>query len=189
MCKMSRNGFKIKRPRPYYSAAARGFTLIEVLIVVVILGILATVVVPQMTGASKEARDNTLKDELRYLRIQIQVFKAQHSDVSPGYPNGNILAVPTQATFLDQMTHYSSDRCATSATSSGVYKLGPYLSKMPDNPINGSHAIKVIADATPMPAPNPAEANQYGWIYKPSTEEFIANCTGIDYAGTPYSKY
>src|SRR4051812_32333230 len=73
-----------------------GFTLVEILIVVVILGILATVVIPQFSNASQEARENTLKDDLRYLRIQIQVYKAQHRDVPPGYPNADPNQAPTE---------------------------------------------------------------------------------------------
>src|SRR5438105_7827710 len=66
-----------------------GFTLIEILIVVTILGIIATIVVPQFSTASNTARENMLKDELRYLRTQIVVYKAQHHDVNPGYPGGD----------------------------------------------------------------------------------------------------
>src|SRR5262245_49632233 len=69
--------------------SARAFTLVEILIVVVILGILATVVIPQFTSATHETRENTLKDCLRYLRTQVLVFKAQHRDVPPGYPGGD----------------------------------------------------------------------------------------------------
>ena len=168
---------------------ARGFTLVEILIVVVILGILATIVVPQMSGASKEARENSLKDDLRYLRIQLQVFKAQHADLAPGYPGGVPSATPTEAAFLQQMTMYSNEKGATNATATSVYKLGPYVSHMPDNPINGLSSIKMIDNATPLPAPNPAEEQTYGWIYKPATQEIIANSTGTDASGTPYSKY
>src|SRR3954471_6340222 len=83
--------------RPGVGTAA--FTLVEILIVVVILGILATVVIPQFSNASQEARENTLKDDLRYMRTQLQVFKAQHRDVAVGYPGANTSAAPTFTAF------------------------------------------------------------------------------------------
>jgi prepilin-type N-terminal cleavage/methylation domain-containing protein len=186
---MNACGFNIEGSSGLGRRVARGFTLVEILIVVVILGILATIVVPQMSSASRDARESTLKDELRYLRTQLQVFKAQHDDLSAGYPNGDPTASPTEAAFLDQMTHYSDEKAKTNATASSVYKFGPYLTRMPDNPVNGSSAIKMIGNGTAMPAPNSADANTYGWIYKPSTQEIIANLTGNDSNGTPYAKY
>lgn len=43
-------------PSPLTKANQRGFTLVEILIVVVILGILAAIVVPQFAGATQDAR-------------------------------------------------------------------------------------------------------------------------------------
>src|SRR5215217_3249645 len=119
----------------------RGFTLIEVLIVVVILGIIATIVIPQFSNASQQARENTLKDDLRFLRLQVQVFAAQHRDTPPGYPNGDTSAAPTANDFEMQMTRFSSEGCVTSTTSSALYKFGPYLSRIPFNPINNQTSI------------------------------------------------
>ena len=55
----------------------RGFTLIEILIVVVILGILAAVVVPQFTNASDDANDAAVRSQLQTLRGQIELYRAQ----------------------------------------------------------------------------------------------------------------
>ena len=58
----------------------RGFTLIEILIVVVILGILAAVVVPQFTNASEDANDAAVRSQLQTLRGQIELYRAQQSN-------------------------------------------------------------------------------------------------------------
>jgi prepilin-type N-terminal cleavage/methylation domain-containing protein len=57
----------------------RGFTLIEILIVVVILGILAAVVVPQFTNAADDANDAAVRSQLQTLRGQIELYRAQNS--------------------------------------------------------------------------------------------------------------
>lgn len=46
----------------------KGFTLVEILIVVVILGILAAIVIPQFTNASEEAKQNSLRSNLQSIR-------------------------------------------------------------------------------------------------------------------------
>jgi prepilin-type N-terminal cleavage/methylation domain-containing protein len=167
----------------------RGFTLVEILIVVMILGILATIIVPQMSNASKEARENSLKDDLRYLRTQIAVFRAQHHDISPGYPSGNPSNAPTESDLLNQLKQYSNDKCATNATASAAYPFGPYLQRMPENPLNGKSKVKIIGNATALPAPNATDEQTYGWIYKPATQEIIACSTGTDASGQAYSAY
>lgn len=57
----------------------RAFTLIEILIVVVILGILAAIVVPQFTQASDDAELSAAKTQLQTVRTQMELYKFDNS--------------------------------------------------------------------------------------------------------------
>ena len=109
--------------------AKRGFTLVEILIVVVILGILAAIVIPQFTQASTEAKQNSLCSDLQTLRSQIELYKVQHNDVAP-----------TLANFADQMVYCTNSLGAVtggkSKVRSAAANLGPYLERVPENPFN-----------------------------------------------------
>ena len=56
----------------------RAFTLIEILIVVVILGILAAIVIPQFTDASQEAMESSVVSQLQTLRSQLELYNVQN---------------------------------------------------------------------------------------------------------------
>ena len=56
--------------------AKSGFTLVEILIVVVILGILAAIVIPSFSNASSDAKLANLKSNLQTVRCQIQLYKS-----------------------------------------------------------------------------------------------------------------
>jgi len=164
----------------------KGFTLIEIMIVVIILGILASIMVPSLSNASSAARESTCHEDLRYLRTQIGAYKYQHRDVPPGYPLGDVTATPDETSFLDQMTRFSDELSNTSTTQSLVYRLGPYLTKMPPNPINGKTGVWVVTGTTMPPAD---ETKPYGWIYNAEIQQMKVNLSGNDTGGTAYATY
>jgi len=164
----------------------KAFTLVEILIVVLILGILAAIVLPKFSNASALARASMLKDDVRMFRTQLQVFKSQHQDVPPGYPNGNTAAAPTEATLVAHMTMASNIVCETAAPGTVGYRYGPYLREIPQNPVNGKSTVQMIGNADAFPA---AGDNSHGWIYQPATMTFKADCPGQDEKGVPYYDY
>jgi general secretion pathway protein G len=132
------------------------FTLVELLIVVVILGILAAVVIPQFSDASTETRMSSLQENLTTIRKQIDVYKLQHQGILPG-----------QATFADQMTK-KTDVDGTVNVATG--KFGPYLQRIPNNPFtNGGTGNDVT---------NTAAATNKAWFWEATTGEFKANDAG-----------
>src|ERR1035437_6314983 len=97
----------------------RGFTLVEILIVVIILGILAAIVIPQFTNASNDARNNSIASTLQTVRSQIELFKIQHSDTAP-------------AALWSGMLSKSTTTEVGPAAGAGT-NFGPYLQQAPVN--------------------------------------------------------
>ena len=58
----------------------RGFTLIEMLIVIVVISILAMIVIPRLLGAGRKAKESALRGDLQQLRNSIQQFEADCGD-------------------------------------------------------------------------------------------------------------
>jgi len=148
-----------------------GFTLVEILIVVVILGILAAIVIPQFTEASTEAKESRLLSDLQSMRSQIELYKIQHNDDLPGAGT---------ASFEDAMTKYTDVAGALAlvqAPGDGVY--GPYIQKIPTNPWNDFDTVRTDGAA--------AGANTDGWRFDSTISAFHAddNLTCSD--GTPHS--
>jgi len=120
-----------------------GFTLVEILIVVIILGILAAIVIPQFTSASQDARKNSLVSQLQTLRSQLELYKLQHLDQLPTTLVGGSPA-------WTQMTNKTDAAGATGTTT--AFPFGPYLQADPTNPLNNVNATKVgvvTADVVP----------------------------------------
>jgi len=136
---------------------AKGFTLVEILIVVIILGILAAIVIPQFTNASQNARQSSLASTLQTLRSQIQLYKMQHGDVLP-----NIVATWTPMTGI---------------TAYGVpsQNFGPYMQAAPINPMNGSG---VVLDSAALPTTQAASA--CGFVYDYNSGNGSGHIYGTD---------
>ena len=60
--------------RAVRNTVAKGFTLVEILIVVVILGILAAIVVPQFTNAANEARGGNVATQESTVESQLELI-------------------------------------------------------------------------------------------------------------------
>src|SRR5213075_2970476 len=119
----------------YSTTLRRGFTLVEILIVVIILGILAAIVIPQFTNASQDARKNSLTSQLQTIRSQLELYKMQHLDKTPDllFTNGS--------TDWSQLT-LKSDKFGSTGATTGL-DFGPYLQQVPANPMNGFSKVTV----------------------------------------------
>jgi prepilin-type N-terminal cleavage/methylation domain-containing protein len=61
----------------------KAFTLIEILIVVVILGILAAIVIPQFTKASEDAQAGNVQTQLQTIRNTVELYRVRNNGAYP----------------------------------------------------------------------------------------------------------
>ena len=165
---------------------ARAFTLVEVLIVVVLLGILAIVVIPMVSASSISAKESALATDLGLLRRFILVYKFQHLEVGPGYPNGQTTVAPTEQVFIDQATLSSNNSGQTAAIGTAGFERGPYMQKIPVNPLNGKSSVQMLGNGENFP---PDADDSHGWIYKAQTCEIRADSAGSDNGSKFYYDY
>jgi len=155
---------------------AKAFTLVEILIVVIILGILAGISIPKITGVTNVSRETNLKENLWKIRAQIQVYRNQHD----GFPDGDA--------FADQMTGYTNFQGEVADTQDEDHRYGPYLEQMPPNPVTRDASIRTSSDPSQRRPPGDADG---GWWYNEVTGEFYADLTDqhVDEQGNPYNRF
>jgi general secretion pathway protein G len=100
-----------------HARAMRGFTLIEVMVVVAILGILAALIVPKLVGRSDEARVVAAKQDIGTLMQALKLYRLDNQR----YPTG-----PQGLNALVQKP--------TSDPIPPNWKDGGYLDKLPNDP-------------------------------------------------------
>lgn len=149
------------------SGSKKGFTLVEILIVVIILGILAAIVIPQFSNASQDARKSSLTSQLQTLRSQINLYALQHLDK---YPT-DLVAGGTGATpWTLMLSKTNADHSTT-----GSPTFGPYLQTAPVNNLNGSSDVdaSITTDLGSGGIANPGSKTA-GWLFNPNTGKLWA---------------
>jgi len=140
----------------------QGFTLVELVVVVMILGILAAVAVPKLLGTSGTATDNGLRQTVSVVRDSIERYAAENNGNFPG---------TDEATFKTA--------------------LEPYLrGSFPTCPVGNKNNSVDVTNSAVTPLGVNAGATT-GWRYSYTTGEFIVNSSDTDNSDTPvaYNTY
>jgi prepilin-type N-terminal cleavage/methylation domain-containing protein len=171
---------------PQPSKFRAGFTLVELLIVVIILAILAAIVIPQFSSATRDTKDAAIDSNLASVRNAIELYKVQHNDwpgkvattagatctTGPGSASAG-----TQEAFVQSLTMFSDKTGKTCSVQVNEFRFGPYIRKeLPMDPLTDSRAVVVSTAGTPIA---PAAATG-GWAFDTTSGQFVMNSNALD---------
>jgi len=175
-----------------------GFTLVELLIVVIILAVLAAIIVPQFSSATIDAKEAALDANLARMRSAIELFQAQHSGNYPGKvattgascPGGGSPgtgAAGSPQAFMDHMLMYSDADGRTCSIGDATFKYGPYLRKgLPHDSLTGKGSVVGDIVTTSTGAPITPGAATGGWAYDTQSGQLVMNSNANDTRSKPY---
>ena len=107
----------------------RGFTLLELLVVISIIGILSSMAIVSLNGARMKARDALRKADMAQLRTALALYYDDHNQ----YPDCSATWSPNNPLTYFGATNNCYNTVLTSAISGGTH---PILSPMPKDPLN-----------------------------------------------------
>lgn len=103
--------------KPFINNRRRGFTLIEIMVVLVILGVMAALVVPRVLGRAEDARKVAAKSDIASIMNALKLYNLDN------------MRYPTNEQGLAALVNKP-----TIAPIPNNYKDGGYLDKLPNDP-------------------------------------------------------
>lgn len=152
----------------------RGFSLIELVIVLVIIGAISAIAIPRLTRGASNSSATSLRGSLTVLRSSIELYRAEHEGASP-----TATGIADQLTMFTKIDGTDANAAANVATAR-IY--GPYVQAVPALPVGAKKGSTGIAAA---------DGAGVGWIYKVGTGAIIANTVDaeVDQDGVKYNTY
>jgi general secretion pathway protein G len=117
-----RNASFVSGRRWAIRTAQRGFTLIEIMVVVVIMGILAALVVPKLMGRADDARITAARQDISSIMQALKLYKLDNQ------------RYPTTEQGLQALVTKP-----TTGPAANGWKSGGYIEKLPKDPWGGPY--------------------------------------------------
>jgi prepilin-type N-terminal cleavage/methylation domain-containing protein len=143
------------------SLSAKGFTLIELMIVVAIIGILAAIAIPKFADLVAKSKESAVKGSLGAVRSAVSIYYSDNEGVFPSSAAAGdlVTALTTASKYLKEMPIIAVPKPANHGATSVV-------------------TLTTLADSAG------------GWLYSGSGEGVVSvNCTHLDSKGSTWSTW
>lgn len=171
---------------PNRRAVSGGFSVIEAVIVLVILGTIAAIAIPRMSHAGQSAAETSLAGDMAVWRNALDLYQRDHNG---SYPKDS-------TSLAAQLTQYTDLAGEVSPSKDGSHVFGPYLRSVPPLPVTDPedgaavpHGSTTIGPALIGGAPTRFVPNGYGWLYDGAGNVYPNTGSLTDITGKLYNCY
>lgn len=147
------------------SFSISGFTPIELLMTITLLGILVAAFVPSMLSSEEESRRNALLKRLHFVRGLVDQYRQNHAGQLPAEGKNSAIG------FMDELAIHpgagtESENASTFAANAGIELplLNPYTQRS-----------EILVVPARLEERHFSGSGQHGWAYSSFTGEFRAN--------------
>jgi len=96
---------KIARALHKRTKEEKGFTLIELIVVIAVLGVLATLIIPRVVGVQNKAKEAAITANEKIIKNALERYYAEHGE----YPEEQTIEEGKQVTWKDKLAPYVED--------------------------------------------------------------------------------
>lgn len=110
------------------SGNRRGFTLVELLIVIIIIAVLAAIAIPKFANSGVRSKESALKANLKLYRNAVELFRNDTGAFPDKLADLSVTTAPAAG----------KDEAGTAKSINAADYKGPYVEKIENDPVSGA---------------------------------------------------